>query len=134
MSVETTTAVLIALVPVAAIWALLEWANRAGRRREAAIARQIALTDALYREFGAVVAPDVTGSAARGWIVSMRVPMAGEAPIGAIARITHELFRRLDEQESPRVRLVLIAAPAARPLRPATPATGRVPARLHRAA
>ena len=82
MSVETTLAVLIALIPVAAIWALLEWANRAGVRREEVIGRQIALTDAVHRELGAVVAPVVTGSAARGWTVSVRVPLTGERGTG----------------------------------------------------
>ena len=144
MSGETTLAVLIALVPVAIIWALLDWANRAGVRREEAIGRQIALTDALHRELGAVVAPVVAGSASRGWTVSVRVPLDGESEaveratgeplIGSIARITHELFRRLDDQESPRIRLVLIARPAPRPLRPAAPRSTRVPAELGRAA
>ena len=134
MSVETTMAVVIALVPVAGIWALLEWANRAALRREATIGRQIALTDALHRELGAVVAPEVTGSASRGWTVSVRVPLAGDAVVGTIARITHELFGRLDGQDVPRVRLVLVARPAPRPLRPATPLSTRVPASLGRAA
>lgn len=134
MNAETTMAVVIALVPVAAIWALLEWANRAALRREAAIGRQIALTDALHRELGAVVAPVVAGSASRGWTVSVRVPLCDEAPVAAIARITHEMFRRLDDQESPRVRVVLIARPAPRPLRTAAAVSTRLPARLGRAA
>ncbi len=134
MSAETTLAVLVALVPVAGLWVGLEWANRAALRRVAAIDRQIALTDAMHRELGAVVAPNVAGDARRGWTVSVRMPLAGDVPVDVIARITHELFRRLDDQESPRVRLVLVQRPAARPRRPAAPVTTRVPARLGRAA
>ena len=134
MSAETTLAVLVALVPVAGLWAGLEWANRAVLRREATIDRQIALTDAMHRELGAVVAPNVTGDARRGWTISVRMPLAGDVPVDAIARITHDLFRRLDDQESPRVRLVLIEPAAARPRPPAAPLTTRVPARLGRPA
>jgi len=76
----------------------------------------------------------VSGNARRGWTVSVRLPLDGEVPVDAIARITHELFRRLDDQESPRVRLVLIERPATVPRRPAAPFTTRVPARLGRAA
>jgi hypothetical protein len=134
MSVQTAVAILFALVPVAAIWGLLEWANRVTRRREATIGRQIALTDALHRELGAVVAPDVRGSRWRGWTVSMRVSLHSEPLVGAISRITHELFRRLDEQDPPRVRLVLIARPELRPIRLPAPLPTRVSAQLSRAA
>ena len=134
MNAETTLAVLIALVPVAVLWVGLECANRAALRREEAIGRQIALTDALHRELGAVVAPNVSGSERRGWTVSVRMPLSGEVPVEALARITHELFQRLDRRESPRVRLVLMERPAARPWPGTVPVTPRVPVRLGRAA
>jgi hypothetical protein len=38
----------------------------------------------------------------------MRVPLHREGTVGAITRITHDLFRRLDRQDPPRLRLVLI--------------------------
>jgi len=134
MSMQTAVGIAVALVPVIAILGLLEWTDRASRRREAAIGRQIALTDAIHRELGAIVAPEVRGSRATGWTVSMKVALRSEPVVGAIARITDELFRRLDGQDPPRVRLVLIARPALRPLPAVAPASSRVPAQLGRAA
>jgi len=134
MSVQTAVGIAIALAPVLAILGALQWANRASRRREAVIARQIALTDAIHRELGAVVAPVVTGGAARGWTVSIGVALRSEALVAAVARITDELFGRLDAQDPPRVRLVLTARPAVRPLHAIAPALVRVPSQLGRAA
>jgi hypothetical protein len=86
----------------------LLWLTDAIRARRAAIvARQIALTDAIHAELGAAAAPEVTRSWARGWIVSVRLPLHRESTVSAISRITHDLFRRLDRQDPPRLRLVL---------------------------
>ena len=134
MSMQTAVGVAIALAPVIAILGLLEWTNRATRRREAVIGRQIALTDAIHRELGAVVAPEVSGSAASGWIVSVGVPLRSEPVVTAVARITDELFRRLDEQDPPRVRLVLVARTPVHTLPAVAPIHPRVPAQLGRAA
>ena len=134
MSMQTAVGLAIALAPVIAILGLLEWANRAARRREAVIGRQIALTDAIHRELGAVVAPEVTGSAARGWTVSVGVALRSEPVVTAIARITDDLFRRLDGQDPPRVRLVLVPRPPVHALQPIAPRHPRVPAQLGRAA
>jgi hypothetical protein len=76
-------------------------------RREAAIARQIALTDAIHHELGAAAAPVVRWSWTRGWIVSVRLPLYREGTVGAVTRLTHDLFRRLDRQDPPRLRLIL---------------------------
>ena len=86
---QTAVGIAVALVPVIAIL-IARWTNRASRRREAAIARQIALTDAIHRELGAIVAPEVRGSRAAGWTVSMKVALRSEPVVGAIARITDE--------------------------------------------
>ena len=134
MSMQTAVGLAVALAPVIAILGLLEWANRAARRREAVIGRQIALTDAIHRELGAVVAPEVSGSATRGWIVSVGVALRSESMVAAVARITDELFRRLDAQDPPRVRLMLIARPPVHALHAIAPSHPRVPAQLGRAA
>lgn len=97
-----------AVLPFAAVVGLLCLARLIGNRREAGVARQIMLTDAIHRELGAVAAPEVTRSWTRGWIVSVRLPLHHADMVGAITRITHDLFRRLEREDLPRLRLVLI--------------------------
>jgi len=113
MNLETETTIMIALLPFLAVWALLDLSRRIQRRREEWVARQIALTDAIHRELGAVAAPEVTRSLTGTWTVSMRLPLHREGTVGVITRLTQDLFRRLDRQDPPRLRLVLIpqAAP-----------------------
>jgi len=43
------------------------------------------------------------------------LPLHREVTVGAISRLTQDLFRRLDRQEPPRLRLVLIPQAMARP-------------------
>jgi hypothetical protein len=107
MSIETVVAVIIMASPILAVWALLEVARRIERWREAAIWRQIALTDAIHAELGAVVAPEVRRTSADEWIVSVRVPMNREAIVSAVVRITRDLFHRLDRESPARLRVVL---------------------------
>jgi hypothetical protein len=108
MSLETETTIMIALLPFLAVWALLDLSRRIQRRREQRVARQIALTDAIHRELGAVAAPEVTRSLTGQWTVSMRLPPERAATVGVLTRLTQDVFRRLDRQDPPRLRLVLI--------------------------
>jgi hypothetical protein len=134
MNLETETTIMIALLPFLAVWALLDLSRRIQRRREERVARQIALTDAIHRELGPVAAPDVTRSLSGEWTVSMRLPLEREATVGVITRLTQDLFRRLDRQETPRLRLLLIPQ-VARPWQRGRVATSTRPAgRLSRAA
>ncbi len=134
MSLDTEIAIMIALVPFLAVWGLLVLSSRVTNARSARVARQIQLTDAIHRELGAVAAPEVQRSWTGGWTVSVRLPLQREGLVGAISRITHDLFRRLDRQETPRVRLVLIPQEI-RPLRqPVTLGSSRTNDQLTRAA
>lgn len=108
MNLETGTTIMIALLPFLAVWALLDLSRRVQRRREERVARQIALTDAIHRELGAVAAPEVTRSWSGTWTVSMRLPLHREGTVGVITRLTQDVFRRLDRPDSPRLRLILI--------------------------
>jgi hypothetical protein len=134
MTIEWGIVTVAALLPFAALVGLLWLARVIREKREAGVARQIMLTDAIHRELGAAAAPEVRRSWTRGWIVSMRLPLDREETVGVITRITHDLFRRLDREDPPRLRLVLIP----QELRPWDRArmTGspRVSARLTRAA
>jgi hypothetical protein len=130
MSLETETTIMIALLPFLAVWALLDLSRRIQRRREERVARQITLTDAIHRELGAVAAPEVTRSLGGTWTVSIRLPLHREGMVGVITRLTQDVFRRLDRQDPPRLRLVLIPQ-AVRPWRPgramgSTGAAGRL--------
>ena len=87
--------------------ALLWITSRIRSRREACVARQIALTDAIHRELGAAAAPVVERSWIGAWTVTMAVPLERESLVGALSRITQELFARLDHTESPWLQIVL---------------------------
>ena len=134
MSIEWGIAVAMMAAPFALVMGLLWLARVIREKREAAVARQIALTDAIHRELGAAAAPVVTRSWTRCWTVWVRVPLHHEGQVGAITRITHDLFSRLDRQDPPRLRLVLMP----RELRPWDRArmieSPRAAARMRRAA
>jgi hypothetical protein len=134
MNMETAMVAGAAMIPFLSVWALIVVADRARRRREECVARQVLLTDAIHRELGAAAAPEVRGGGSGEWIVSVRLPLQREGLVGAIARITYEVFRRLDRQEPPRVRLVLLPHEP-RPARVAlTTGANRAATRLGRAA
>lgn len=135
MNLETEiTMIMIALLPFLAVWALLDVSRRVQRRREEQVARQIALTDAIHRELGGAAAPEVTRSLRGTWTVSMRLPLHREDVVGVITRLTQDVFRRLDRQDPPRLRLVLIPQ-TVRPWRRARVADStRAAGRLSRAA
>jgi hypothetical protein len=134
MSLGTETTVMIALIPFVAVWGLLAVARALERRRQARVFRQIVLTDAIHRELGAAAAPDVHRAWSGEWVVSVRVTLSREDTVGSIARIANDVFRRLDRQEPPRLRVVLIpreVRPVRRLLAPDSP---RPAGRLSRAA
>jgi hypothetical protein len=70
----TLTGVLVVVaLPVGALIALLKIVDALQRRRDARIARQIEVTDAIHREFGAIVAPMVRRTRGGGWRVTLRM-------------------------------------------------------------
>src|SRR5690242_21540860 len=108
MSLETEMTIMIALIPFLAVWVLLRVAGAVERRRLHRVTRQISLTDAIHRELGAAAAPEVRRTWTGEWVVSVRVALSREGTVGTIARITGDLFRRLDNRDSPRLRVVLL--------------------------
>src|SRR5713226_3908445 len=103
MNMPPEIVIVTTLLPFLAVAGLLWLAGQIRERREACIARQIALTDAIHRELGAAAAPEVRRSRSREWIVSVRVPLDREETVGAITRITHDVFRRLEREDPPRL-------------------------------
>jgi hypothetical protein len=78
--------------PVVTVVALLLLVRRVERRRAAAVARQIELTDAIHRDLGAVVAPWVTRRSGGRWRVRIAVPFDRPAVVEAVLAIVHRTF------------------------------------------
>jgi hypothetical protein len=103
--------------PVLVVLALLGLAAWRDRRREAMIARQIGLTDAIADQLGAIVAPVVTKPLGRPWRVDIHVPVGRPATVSRIVGIAHETLTRMG---AGRYELVLTPDPvSAGPLAPA---------------
>jgi hypothetical protein len=82
------TTIVVPMVFVAGLLTAARWLERVRDRR---VARQAAVTDAIHRRLGAVVAPVVTRRPGRGWRVEIAVPFESPGLVGnvvAIARAT----------------------------------------------
>jgi hypothetical protein len=85
--------VVVLAIPVFALIALAAMVDRRRSGRQAAVSRQIALTDALHARFGAVLAPIVRRRGPR-WQIAMAVPFERErVVVGALATV-EEMFGR----------------------------------------
>lgn len=81
---------LAALMPVLVLLAAFRLAARVSATRAEAIECQIAMTDAIHRDFGAVVAPTVTRTLAGGWRVRVAVPFERSAVVARVLEIARE--------------------------------------------
>ena len=90
-------AILVALIPPVAIAMLLRLAERAQRKHDERIARQIELTDAIHRELGAIVAPSVQKRRGGGLVVHMTVPFDRPELVATLLTVTKQVFSRHDE-------------------------------------
>jgi hypothetical protein len=91
---NTLVGLMLAVSPIVLTAGLLVAADRRQRRVQARIERQIALTDALHRRLGALVAPVVRGQR-RAWTVEMAVPMEQPAVVTAVLAAVEEVFGRV---------------------------------------
>jgi hypothetical protein len=105
---------LIVLVPVAFVVALLKIVARRRQQRLGEIARQIAVTDAIHAELGAVVAPTVR-RLGNGWRLAIPVPFDD---LGTVTRVVEAASRAFDaaERAAP-ARFELVLSPQERPIR-----------------
>ena len=103
-------AIAIAVTPLVGIVGALWLAKRAEARRDARYARQIALTDTIHRELGAVTAPTVTRRR-RGWLVDMMVPLDSPATVAAILSVTERAFAPADDSGAEPLQITLRPAP-----------------------
>jgi hypothetical protein len=106
--ITTLTGFACALFPFAAVIALLRVSGAVARRRDVRVARQIALTDAIHRELGAVAAPIVDRRFGRGWLVRMTAPLDRPGTTAALVRIAERQFAF--EAGTRRLRIVLVPA------------------------
>lgn len=91
-------------LPLVAVLGLLALADWRRRRRMGVIARQVAVTDAIHREFGAVVAPVVSKRPGGPWTILMALPPDRWAMAGPLAAIAHDVVAGGREE---RIRIVL---------------------------
>jgi hypothetical protein len=91
----------------AALFATLTVTQRIQHARDEAGARQIALTDAIHRELGAVVAPSVVTRPWGAWQVLIPVPFTRPELVASVLSIAHDTVRRLDPRAADRVQIVL---------------------------
>jgi hypothetical protein len=104
------------LSPLIAVWLLLALASWRDGRRHAAVARQIALTDAISEELGSIVAPFVEPALWGPWRVRIAVPLSRPMLVGRIVAIAGRVLARVPGRHA----IVLTAQEE--PLRP----TGRL--------
>ena len=110
------TAAIVALTmssPILVILGLLALATWRDHRREAMVARQVRLTDAIADELGPIVAPVVAKPLGGPWRVQIQVPVGRPAIVSRIVAIAHDTLIRAG---AARYELVLTPAPV--PVRP----------------
>lgn len=78
---------------VLGLFALAAWRERS---RAVLVRRQIALTDAITGELGAIVAPVVRKRFGGRWEVQIAVPLARDLTVGRIVAIAHEVLTCAD--------------------------------------
>ena len=94
------------VLPLLAVLGMLALAARVQRARDAVSARQVAVTDAIHRELGAVAAPVVRKRAWGPWQVQIAVDFERPALVNAVLAVACEAFARFDRLAS--VRFVLV--------------------------
>ena len=76
-------------------------------RRQEAIQRQIALTEAIDARLGSIVSPVVTKPLWGPWRVRIAMPLTRPVPVGRILAITHGVLSPLDGVSPDRYRIIL---------------------------
>ena len=103
----TLFTVVVALLPIGSVVGLLELVTWRERRRQAAVARQIALTDAIAAELGAIVAPVVKKPLFGPWQIQIAVPFTRPTTVGTILSIADRVLSFADRMCPGRHQIVL---------------------------
>ncbi len=117
-------AIVVGVAPVWALIALLLLADVRCRRRREVVERQIALTDAIHRELGAVVAPVVRRWGRGAWRVFIAVPLERPRVVERVLEIVHRTLQPF--------RYAIVLTPQPEAIAPSGPDTGRRPRPVER--
>jgi hypothetical protein len=98
---------LVALFPVGLLVAALRFSSSRQHRRLAEIARQIAVTDAIHAELGAVVSPVVRRSRLGGWRVTIPVPLDRPDTVMRVVDTAQGVFSASERARPGRFEIVL---------------------------
>lgn len=85
---------------------LVDWFRK---RRQEAIDRQIALTDAIDGRLGAIVSPVVRKPLWGPWEIQIAVPFIRSAAVGKVLSVVDEVFSSVEGMDSSSYRIVLRA-------------------------
>jgi hypothetical protein len=96
------------VVPLASVVVLLFLTTRRERARDARLACQVAVTDAIHRELGAVVAPTVRKPLWGSCQLVIAVPLERPAVVGRVLTLAHGALHRCGGIAGRRVEIVLI--------------------------
>jgi hypothetical protein len=122
-----TLTVLVTLFPFGLLVAALKLSSWRQRTRLAEIARQIAVTDAVHAELGAVVSPVVRRKLGRGWRLTIPVPLDRPDTVIQVVSAAYGVFSApertspghfeivLTPQENPVPRRIPVRVPAGTP-------------------
>jgi hypothetical protein len=97
----------VVIIPPALVVMLLLYSNHVQQAGAHAVARQVAVTDAIHRELGAVVAP-VMRRGWGAWELRMAVPLERPNLVGPVLAVAHRALARSASAKSERVRIVLV--------------------------
>lgn len=95
------------LLMLAGLSGMLAVAARVQRARAERVERQIAVTDAIHRELGAVVAPVVTRHGRHRWTVAVTAPLDRPLAVGRILAIAYEVMAARRPAHPPEISFVL---------------------------
>lgn len=77
-------------------------------RREEIARRQMALTEALHREFGLLVSPEVRKPLWGPWQIRIGVPFADAAAVGTVFSVAHRVLAYAGRTHAGRHQIVLM--------------------------
>lgn len=100
--------VVVVVIPPALVMTLLLFSNHVQRVGADAVARQVAVTDAIHRELGAVVAPVMRRRGWGAWELRMAMPLERPHLVGPVLAVAHRALARSECRAQPRVRIVLV--------------------------
>ena len=107
------TVLVLVVLPMTGVSVMLLAVGRLQRAREARVAHQVTVTDAIHAELGAVVSPVVKRRLGRGWRIEIAVPFERAAMVGRVVAIAQSALVRADARAADRVEVVLTTQEAA---------------------